>query len=120
MKLADIMAAADQAFPNFEFEIERKGGAKPVTVLFRSTLRLSPERRAEVMEHKAEAAEGDTLTKQAESEKAALSKLVEDEAHIEEIEEIFSQSPDDRDILWIQLGRTYAEATQVGEAKPSQ
>lgn len=119
MKLADLMAAADQSFPNFEFEIERKGNAKPIKAVFRNALRLSAERRAEVMQDKAEAAEGDTLTKQAEAEKAALLKLAEDEAHVEKIEALFAQTPNDRDILWIQLGRTYAEATQMGEASPS-
>lgn len=119
MKLADLMNAVDQSFPNYEFEIEREGEAS-VTLVFRNILRLDADRRAEVMEFKAEAAEGDSLRKQAEAEKAGLTLLLDEPERIEEIEEVFQAVPNDRDALWIELGRLYSEETQLGEAQPSQ
>lgn len=119
MKLADLMAAADQSFPNLEFEIEREG-QEPVTVVFRNVLRLSKERREKLMEFRAEAANGDSLTQQAEAEKAGLSLVVENESDIELVEDLFAQTPDDRDALWVELSRVYGEETEMGEAEPSQ
>ena len=119
MKLADLMAAADQSFPNLEFEVEREG-QEPIYVVFRNVLRLSGERRKKLMEFKAEAAEGDNLTQQAEAEKSGLLQVVEDADGIDQIEELFSQTPDDRDTLWIELSKAYAQTTELGEAEPSQ
>lgn len=119
MKLADLMAAADQSFPNLEFEIEREG-QDPIYVVFRNVLRLSEERRTKLADLKAEAARGDNLTMQAEAEKQGLAQVIEDPEGIEHIEALFSQSPDDRDVLWLELSKAYAEATNMGEAEPSQ
>lgn len=122
MKLADLNASVDEATPNFEIEIERKTkGSKPVVAVFRNILRLTEEKRAKLIDLKTQDFNGaDALSARAEAEKAALTLLVENVDHIEEIEKMFSQTPDDRDILWIQLSRAYDEGTQSGEASPSQ
>lgn len=121
MKFADLMQSVEESTPNLEFEIERKTkNAKPIKAVFRNILRLSAERRERIIGLKQEAAKGDNLTKQAEAEKAALTLMVEDEKHIEEMEKLFSQAPDERDMLWVHLAIAYDKATQPGEANSSQ